>query len=188
MNNQSIINGLKKNDKATIRYIFQKISPMLAAIIQKNGGSQQDIDDVFMNTLEVMYLKVREDDFTLSCAFSTLFCEVGKRQWWKMSYYKNRNGKVTSSPPNLLIEEHDLLKSIEKSERYQLYRQKFRLLTENCQKVLQLWLDGKSMLEIATIMRFKSDKYARKRKFVCKQKLIDLIQDDDRFKELTKDD
>lgn len=185
MDSQSLIKGLREHDKITIRYIFDKFFPMIEHLVKTNGkGNRQDAEDLFMNALEAIYLKVEDDSFELSCAFSTLLFEICKRQWLKALKRKKRISGVTIGYQKELIEE-DFVQSIEQSERYQLYREKFQELTEGCREVLSMALEHIPMREIAEKMGFASEEYARKRKFKCKEKLMQLVRADARYQELT---
>ncbi|MCB0567855.1 MAG: sigma-70 family RNA polymerase sigma factor [Phaeodactylibacter sp.] len=189
MDNLSLIKGLREHDRTTIEYLFEQFFPLIENMVRANGkGSRQEAEDLFMNALEVLYLKVQDEDFKLTCAFSTLLFEICKRQWLKTLKYKKRFVRVTIDSQSELIEEHDLALVLEQSERYQLYREKFKALSEGCREVLSLFLEGVSMKEIAERLGFASEQYARKRKFKCKEKLMELVRKDTRYIELITND
>lgn len=73
---------------------------------------------------------------------------------------------------------------MEEEERFRLYRAKFRKLSESCRKVMSLYFQKVPMEEIAKLMGFSSEGYAKKRKYQCKEKLIGLIREDRSFNEL----
>ena len=81
-------------------------------------------------------------------------------------------------------EEAGLMEDILLNEQYRLYRKHFRKLGKDCQKVLEMYFDKVSMAEIARRMGFASEGYAKKRKFKCKEKLIQLIKAVPSFKDL----
>ena len=185
MDNLSLIKGLREHDRTTIEYLFEQFFPLIENMVRANGkGSRQEAEDLFMNALEVLYLKVQDEDFKLTCAFSTLLFEICKRQWLKTLKYKKRIVRVTFDYQSELIEENDLMLVLEQSERYHLYRAKFKELSEGCREVLSMFLEGISMKDIAERLGFASEQYARKRKFKCKEKLLKLVRKDVRFKEL----
>jgi len=184
MDDKSLIKGLREHDKPTVKYIFHKFFPMIENLVRTNGkGDRQEAEDVFMNALEVMYLKSEEDDFKLSSSFSTLFYEICKRQWLKILAYKKKIVRVTFDVQSELIED-SLATKLEQAEQYQLYREKFEELSEGCRKVLKMSLEGSTMKDIAKTQGYASEQYARKRKFKCKEKLIQLIKKDLRYQEL----
>ena len=184
MDDQTLINGLKNHDKAAINYLFSKFFPMVERLVMNNSGKNiEDAEDLFMSALEVVYLKVRDDKLKLSCAFSTFFYEICKRQWLKTLKRQKIRSMVTFEEQRVLS--NDDLLVLEKVERYNLYREKFQLLSQGCQKVLKMALDDNSMKTISEKLGFASEGYARKRKCQCKEKLTKLIRNDPKYKELT---
>ena len=78
---------------------------------------------------------------------------------------------------NLYLEQPE-----EEQDKYRLFQQHFLRLSEDCKKILQLFLAKTSLKEIAEIMGFKTEKYAKTRKFMCKEKLKNAIINDPNFK------
>jgi hypothetical protein len=74
------------------------------------------------------------------------------------------------------------------NERYKLYQKHFTNLGKDCQKVLQLYFDKVPLKNIAQIMGFKSEKYAKKRKFKCKEYLIKSIKQDLEYNKILSGD
>jgi DNA-directed RNA polymerase specialized sigma24 family protein len=68
------------------------------------------------------------------------------------------------------------------SEKIKIFQEHFLELSEDCQKVLKLFMAKTSLKEIAEEMGFGSEKYAKTRKFMCKEKLKEKILNDPRFK------
>jgi DNA-binding NarL/FixJ family response regulator len=71
------------------------------------------------------------------------------------------------------------------ARRRQVFKSHLSSLGEDCQQVLKLFFEGKSLKEIAGQMGFTAA-YAKKRKFICQQKLIASIEQDVLFRELTE--
>jgi hypothetical protein len=74
------------------------------------------------------------------------------------------------------------------NEKHKLYQLHFLNLSEDCQKVLQLFLKKISLREIANIMGYKTEKYAKTRKFNCKEELKTRILNDPNYLKLYADD
>jgi len=53
---------------------------------------------------------------------------------------------------------------------------------------MQLFFEKVSLKDIAKVMGYKSEKYAKKRKFKCKELLISRIKQDAQFKKILEDD
>ena len=73
------------------------------------------------------------------------------------------------------------------SEKYKLFQQHFLQLGEDCQKILRLFLAKVPLREIAEVMGFKSEKYAKTRKFMCKEKLKNQILNDPKYNKLIEE-
>jgi hypothetical protein len=73
---------------------------------------------------------------------------------------------------------------LEKVDEQNLFWSAFQQLGEECQKLLRLFFDKEKMAKIAEMMGYGSEGYAKKRKFQCKEKLVELIKTDRRFDEL----
>ena len=69
-------------------------------------------------------------------------------------------------------------------KRYELFKEKLNLISENCKKILALYFAKTSYADIVKIGEYNSETVARQRVFKCKKKLTDLIKADDRFKNL----
>ena len=181
------IQGIKENNPILIKKIYTTFFPSITKFIQKNDGTIEDAEDVFADGLEIIFRKVNKNELHLNCSFFTYLFELCRRQWSK----KRRRKKFRS---NIVIDDLRLNNYAENDpplyehlERYNLYQEKFSLLSPNSQQVLLLAIvEKKSMAEIANVMGYKSTGYARKRKHQCLQKLRNLIQKDIRYKELIK--
>ena len=70
------------------------------------------------------------------------------------------------------------------NEKKELMRLHFGQLGADCQEVLRRFFDGDSLRQIAEVMNF-TEAYAKKRKFICQQKLIAAISADPIYNELS---
>ena len=86
------------------------------------------------------------------------------------------------------IYDDGLEKVVDLNERYRLFQNHFANLGKDCQKILQLYFDKVPLKNIAQIMGFKSEKYAKKRKFKCKEYLIKSIKQDLEYKKILSGD
>ncbi len=60
----------------------------------------------------------------------------------------------------------------------------FALLKEDCQMVLNLYSEGYSYEEIARKMGLKNESYARRKKYLCKEALMEIIKTDPEYQDL----
>ena len=138
----------------------------------------------FQEALVVIYRKLDEDAFNISCTFKTYLYSVCRLLWLKQLEKQKTKNEFSIDHENF-IELADETKDLsEQNERYSLYQKYFKRLGEDCKKVLEMSLEKISLKQIAEIMGYKSEKYAKKRKYQCKERLINEIKNDPKFKEL----
>lgn len=180
---ETYLMGLRNRDPQVLQAIYQRAFPSLRQHVCTHGGSQEDAEDVFQETMLVLYRKANQPDFVLTSQFHTFLLGVGRKIWLKKASRRGRRPETRLPAPEAAATP-DWDAEIACQERYQLYREKLAELDEDSQRVLRLFCEGKSMREIAEIMGYKSEGYAKKRKFQCKQKLMALIRADQRYQEM----
>lgn len=164
--------------------MYQAFFPALRKHVRANGGSKEDAEDVFQDTIVVIFRKLESPEFSLRSSFGTYVFAIGKRVWLhKISRRSKRPQTSLEDAAILQSESPDL--QVERTEKYRFFREKLKQLGEGCQHVLKLFFAGESMADIAKKMGFASEGYAKKRKFHCKQQLTKLVKADPRFRELT---
>ncbi|NND32480.1 MAG: sigma-70 family RNA polymerase sigma factor [Saprospiraceae bacterium] len=103
-------------------------------------------------------------------------------------YYKSlRRNKVqtgvTSAQEMGYLEDESISTYLHQVEQRRLYDEKLKMLDTSCRDVLAMFFNKISMKEIARKLG-TSEQYAKKKKFNCKSKLIDLIRQDAKYEEL----
>ncbi|MEM8524831.1 MAG: sigma-70 family RNA polymerase sigma factor [Bacteroidota bacterium] len=183
LSNEDYLDGIYKEDYVVLENIYQSQFPAILNYISNVGGHEAMAKDIFQEAMVVIYQKVIANKLELTCSFSTYLFAICKRIYLKKnSQRKPISGLEEGSEYDFL--EESIVDLISESERYALYYEKFDLLGKDCKKILSLFFDKVSMVKIGEIMGFGSVSYTKKRKFNCKNKLIQLIQSDQRFNEL----
>ena len=179
-----IIDNFKKQDHDTLDFIYKKFYPSVRNLVVLNSGSEDDARDIFQESIVVIYRKLTYEGLVLSCSFKTYLYAIAKRLWLK-ELEKRRlsrerleawddQGEPEIDEP--LMEERDI--------RFKLYQEHFMQLSDKCQHLLRLFYQKVPLREIADLMGFSSEKYAKKRKYQCKENLIKRIKEDPRFNNL----
>ena len=175
-----IIQGLKVQDPEILRYIYKKYFPFIQNFINKQTGSDDDAKDIFQEALIVIYRKVKSDDFDLSASFKTYLYSICKYMWMRLQEKKDKEYELnTAFVQNITYDDKEL---IEKNRRYALYQKHFSNLSVECRKILELFLQKKPLREIAKELKISSEKYLKKRKYICKERLVENIKNDPDYK------
>jgi RNA polymerase sigma factor (sigma-70 family) len=183
LSSQEYVEGIKTGDPMIIRGIYRKYHQAIVHMVETKDGTKEDANDVFQEGLVLLFQKVKQPDFQLTSTFLTYFYAVCRNIWYnKMK--KKVNQEVTLDDGKLLMLKDDDIPLYENSEKYFLYRKMFLNLGADCQRVLDLFLQKINMEEIMKTMGYGSISYTKKRKFMCKEKLVKMIQNDPSFNEL----
>lgn len=178
--NIELLNGILRNDTLVLQFIFKTFYSNINFFIKKNKGDEEDANDIFQEAIIIIYRKLKANDLVLDCTFDTYLYSVCRLLWLKE--LEKRKIEQESIKDNHEYHEDvyddSLASTIDKNERYRLYQKHFSLLGKDCQKILQLHFDRVPLKNIADMMGFKSEKYAKKRKFSCKEYLIKSIKQD----------
>lgn len=180
---QYLIDGIASGDSKILELIYQKYSQRVKTLIEKNTGTVEDARDVFQEAIVIIYKNTKKRDIELTSSFFTYFYGICRRVWWRKLQKDKRSPLLTGIEKG---EEAyvDQQESLLDQEHYQLYLEKLDELEPQKKQVLELYLKGKNMSEIAKIMELKSVGYARMLKFRCKQILLEQIRKDARYHEL----
>ena len=184
--NDKIINGILQNDNFILKYIYTEYYPKINYFVINNNGIEEDANDIFQEGIIIIYRKIKENQSFLKCSFGTYLYSVCKLLWLKQLRQKRTRFIVQEKLPSYFKDNEypDITDTIEKNERHRLYQKYFLKLGKDCKKTLQLFLDEIPLKDIAKLMGYKNENYAKKKKYKCKEALINNIKQDKKFKEL----
>jgi RNA polymerase sigma factor (sigma-70 family) len=182
IDDQQLLDGILNANTQAIKKIYDLALPSVISWVKENNGSEADGRDVFQEALIALFRKVEKGDFTLTCTLKS-FLRIMCRNLW-LSRLRNKQNQMS---PLDNVEKVDLDEDLEsrlgQSEKEQLFFKHFDQLGDNCRKIMQWFFDKISLKEIAARLD-TSENYVKKRKFICKEKLIKAIQSDPHFEEL----
>lgn len=177
----TIIDGLRKGKKKTIKEVYENFYPYVKNHILKNSGSEDDAKDVFQDAMMAIFQNVSNKEFELTCQFKTYLHAVSSNIW-KKRLRERKNHPTDASDEIHNIAQEELEDTVLKIDRYNFYIKKFNEISEKCQELLKMFLNGIDMKRIAAHFGFASVSYAKKRKFQCKESLIKAIENDPEYK------
>lgn len=181
--NEEIIEGIKRHDHTVLSHIYERNYKIIEHLVLSNGGTRDEAADVFQESMIIVYNKVRENQLTLTAYFDTYLYGVCRLVW--MALLRKRNSYVPAElVSERVISDDDIQWNMIQDEKHQLVWHYFSKLTADCQKVIRLFFEGKSIREITEIMHYSSEQHTKNRRLRCKERLINIIMKDPRYKEL----
>lgn len=164
MKDTEILDFLKQDKFSKAVKGLYAFYPGIKKLIKDNNGTKEDAEDVFQETLLVLYRKVQKNELVLSSALKTYFTSISKNLWYNEL---RKRGKEISFVQNYtaetsIAEEDETLKKAEMA---------FVLLGKKCQELLVLFYFKKlNMIEIARQLEFSNEKVAKNQKYRCLEK------------------
>ena len=186
---QKYIDAMVNNNQVLLEEIYQRFFGKVKAMIMRSNGTETDAADMFQEALFSIYKKARNQKFLLSCPFESFLYLVCKNKWIN-ELSKRKVGNVTiieADGFNNVATDEDSIEYTEDNRvmegRRDLLRHKMNELGESCKELLRLSWSGKSMEEVAEILKVTYG-YARKKKCTCMARLIALVKDSPEFNSL----
>ncbi|MDO9512754.1 MAG: sigma-70 family RNA polymerase sigma factor [Bacteroidales bacterium] len=190
LSSNEIVNGILKNDKIVLHVIYRSYFGQVSRYVQRNHGSIEDAQDVFQEAIMVIFQKSKTTEFVLTCSFKSFLYTIVRYLWNAEVYKKHRTTRVDGDDFGNFDEledlDHDTIRLIEETETKRFIQKHFSTLSDKCQLLLKLFIDRVPMKEISDLMGI-SEKFVKKKKFECKEKLIARIKNDPFYLEFFKD-
>src|SRR5690606_32505039 len=95
--------GLRSGNTSAYEWVYKKYYPSISRFILQNNGNEGDAEDIFQESIVVLYQKVTTPDFQLTSALKTFLFSIAKNLWLK----KLRDEKLVLISEEQLIALHD---------------------------------------------------------------------------------
>ncbi len=161
------------NDGGQFKNWYSLYYPMIKKLVTENGGSQEDAEDVFQETLIAVVEKKRNNEYNLTSKESTFIYSIAQNKWRDYARKKNRTLlNATDIDLSVLEVADDSLYDIEKEKYLEKLRSCFEKLSETRKIIIREYYYSKySMKEIAAKFGFENDDSVKSQKYKA---IIDL--------------
>jgi RNA polymerase sigma factor (sigma-70 family) len=174
----TIIEGVRRQDEKILTWLYDNYLQTVRHHVLKNSGTDAEVPDVFQEAIIILYTRIREDDFTLTTDLRGYFFGIAKNIWNVQLRRKLKNTEILHDYPDEADNDDYKNEVLEK-----IISRVFQKLKPDAQMILRLYSEGYSYDEIATRMNLKSDTYARRKKYLSKEALIELIKNDPDYRD-----
>ena len=174
----NIINGVRNQDDNVLNWLYDNYFQSVKNHVLSNSGSIEDVSDVFQDTIIVLYNQITDDSLHLTTDLKGYFFGIARNVWSALLRKKQKTIEL----------EIDIPDEGETEEQYDLILERiisrvFPRLKPDQQMVLNLFADGLTYEEIAVKMNLKNEVYARRKKYLSKEALLDLVKEDAEYQE-----
>ena len=169
----SIIEGVRKQDDKILNWLYDNYLKTAKKYVLDNSGSADDVSDVFQESIIVLYTQITEDKLNLTTDLKGYFFGIVRNVW---NAQLRKMQKTTDLDVDISDEDD---REEEKNEVFELVvARAFQKLKPEQQKILRLYSEGRSYEDIANEMGLINEEYARRKKYLCKEALLDLMKED----------
>jgi RNA polymerase sigma factor (sigma-70 family) len=165
------MHGLRRNDTATVRALYQKHFPAVRQYVLQNSGTTTDAQDVFQEAVTVLWMSVKEGRFQPGAEQDPggFLFRVAKNKWLdQVRSAAHKHMKVVHDD-RALDQRSDVPDDIE--ERIVRLRGIYEKLDDKCRTVLdQFYFERKDLATIAAGMGVEEESI-RTIKYRCMMKL-----------------
>ena len=169
MKDEKILHLIEEGDESAIDVLYKKHFRMMAKLVMRNNGTEDDAKDIFQDALIVFWQKVRSKELTLTSKISTYLYSICQNLWRKELVRKSRESN----------EEVEIAHEVDydREDRINAMRECVNSMGDTCRKVLSLYyFDGVSMNDIAEILGFANSNTVKTKKYKCKQELDKIVK------------
>ncbi len=178
ISDKNIIEGIKKQDDKTLNWLYDNYLQTVKNYVIKNSGTTEDVSDVFQDSIIILYNQISEESLNLTTDLKGYFFGIARNIWSAQLRKKRKTtGLDIDLPDEMNHEETD------GSLFERIVSRAFQKLKPDNQAILTLYSDGYSYEEIAAKMNLKNEIYARRKKYLSKEALIELVKEDPEYQE-----
>jgi RNA polymerase sigma factor (sigma-70 family) len=174
----NIIEGVKNQDDKILNLLYDTYFQTVKKHVLSNSGSEEDVSDVFQDTIIVLYNQITADELHLTTDLKGYFFGIARNVWSAQLRKKQKTIELEFDLP----EEQDHNEQFDQ-QLERIISRVFQKLKPDQQMVLNLFSEGCSYEEIAVKMNLKNEIYARRKKYLCKEALLELMKEDPEYQE-----
>ena len=174
----NIITGIRNQDDKVLNWLYDNYFQSVKNHVLSNSGSDEDVSDVFQDTIIALYNQITEDDLHLTTELKGYFFGIARNVWSAQLRKKQKTIELEIDIPDEEDAEEQSDPTLER-----IISRVFQRLKPDQQMVLNLFSDGNSYEEIAVKMNLKNEVYARRKKYLCKEVLLELMKEDPEYQE-----
>jgi RNA polymerase sigma factor (sigma-70 family) len=178
---KSIIEGIRNQDDTILNWLYDNYYNTVSKHILKNSGSSEDVSDVFQDTVIVLYNQIVDGTLNLTSDLKGYFFGIARNIWNTQLRKKKKTVELELD----LIQDPEIDEDNDRMfER--IVNRAFMKLKPDSQAVLNLYYEGCSYDEIAIKMNLKNEGYARRKKYLSKETLMEYVYKDPEYQEFLR--
>ena len=167
------IEGLRSGNSEILEVLYKKYFKLVLKIIVNNNGSFEAAEDIYQETIIIVYENAQKANFELSSQLQTYIYSIAKRLWLKQLRSNGKTFLFKEEEENELIDVNDdVLDHEEKENEIIKMNKSLEELGEPCSTLIKdFYVHKLSMDEIAEKFGYTNADNAKNQKYKCLQRL-----------------
>lgn len=169
----------KRNMDQAVKALYQEHAAVTRSFIMGRGGSEQDADDIFQETVISFIDAVQKGKFRSESSIRTFLISISKNLWMNEMRKRSRAGnrdKVFEISRDQ--EDPGISEAIGDRELKQQLQKMLDSLGDACRKILTLfYYENLSMKEMVAHLHYENEQVVRNKKYKCLQQLTGMLKD-----------
>jgi RNA polymerase sigma factor (sigma-70 family) len=173
-------------DDQVLDHLYKNVLPKVRNYVTNNKGNNHEADDIFQDAVISLYKKIKTNELLEVENVEGYLYLICKNLWINRINKLNKNTQIDALNE---FEEtsFDALFSIIEDEKRYAFEQLFEKVGERCKELLiNVIYNQMSMDEIAEKLNFVNANAAKAHHYRCKQKLVELIENDSILKSILR--
>jgi len=176
LQDRDIIEGIRLQDEKVLNYLYRAWFKMVNSNVLKTGGSEEDSYDVFQDSIIALYEQICSNGFNIHSDLKGYFFGISRNIWLKHLREKSKTDELDF---DIAGEDED--EGLSDPLFMKILTRSLNKLKPDCRSVLEMYYEGKSYEEIAEKLQLKNEVYARRKKYLCKEALMEIIKADPEY-------
>ena len=175
----AIVAGILSNNlDEVIFYIYKHYAELISFNVVTMGGSLQDGEDIFQETVVTFIDLIRKGKFRRDSSVKTFLVSVARNIWLnelKRKKSGDQRARIFETSRGQI--EQDIAENLNQRETREQLLSLMGHLGESCRKILTLfYYENLPFDEIVGKMGYETEQVARNKKYECMKELSDLIR------------
>lgn len=174
---KKLIEGIRKRDDEVLKHIYAAYFDMVRDYVIKNNGNNSYVSDVFQESIIILFKQIKSNELDLKTDLKGYFFGIARMVWSQMLKQKQRFSNLETELVDETPSSYDNTSAI--MER--IVARAMEKLNPDCREIIALFLDKVPYDEIARKLGLKDENYARRKKYLCKEALMELVKSDPEY-------
>jgi RNA polymerase sigma factor (sigma-70 family) len=167
------IEGLRTGNNEILSALYKKYYNIVLKFIVNNSGSEEAAQDIYQETVIVLYENARKENFELNCQLQTYVYSIAKRLWLKQLKKSGKTFLFKEDEENEVVDVgSDMNEHEEKEQNIEKMNKSLTDLGEPCATLIKdFYVLKLSMDDIAEKFGYTNADNAKNQKYKCLQRL-----------------